>query len=89
MAKVKYVGPMDPDGITAIVPDGSTRFVSGITGTIIEIPDEYVENFTHPGAPSGVWEPSDKAAKDIHAALVKAAAPADGKDESEPTPKEG
>lgn len=75
MAKVKYVGPPDPDGFTARVPDGSTRFVSGITGTVVEIPDEYVENFTHPGAPSGLWEPHDKAAKDIHAAAVKAAQP--------------
>jgi hypothetical protein len=45
-----------------------------LKGQIIDVPDELVEGFTHPGAPSELWAPSDKAAKDIHDKLVKAAA---------------
>ena len=52
-----------------------------LAGQVIEVPDEQVEGFTHPGAPSELWAPSDKTAKDIHAALVKAAQPAEGPDD--------
>ena len=46
-----------------------------LAGQVIEVPDDAVEGFTHPGAPSELWAPSDQAAKDIHQGLVDAAAP--------------
>jgi hypothetical protein len=55
-----------------------------LDGQVIEVPDDAVEGFTHPGAPSQLWAPSDKAAKDIHAALVKAAESAGEEAEAAP-----
>ena len=54
-----------------------------LAGQVIEVPDDQVEGFTHPGAPSELWAPSDQAAKDIHETLVAAAEPAP---EPEPAP---
>lgn len=45
-----------------------------LAGQVIEVPDELVEGFTHPGAPSELWAPSDQAAKAIHKKLADAAA---------------
>lgn len=54
-----------------------------LAGQVIEVPDDAVEGFTHPGAPSELWAPSDQAAKDIHQKFVDAAAPPP---EPEPAP---
>jgi hypothetical protein len=54
-----------------------------LAGQVIEVPDDAVEGFTHPGAPSQLWAPSDQAAKDIHQKLVDAAGPPP---EAEPAP---
>lgn len=56
-----------------------------LAGQVIEVPDDQVESFTHPGAPSELWAPSDKTAKDIHEKLAKAATKAL---EEEPAPAE-
>jgi hypothetical protein len=54
-----------------------------LKGQIIDVPDELVEGFTHPSAPSELWEPYDEDAKAVHARLVEAAAPPT---EAEPEP---
>lgn len=81
MAKIR-----NTHGYDVVVPALGGRLV--LDGQIVEVADDLVESFTHPSAPSAGWAPSDKAAKDIHAAAVKAAEPT-GEDESEPAPEEG
>lgn len=46
-----------------------------LAGQVIDVPDDQVEGFTHPGAPSELWAPSDQDAKAIHERFVAAAAP--------------
>jgi hypothetical protein len=55
-----------------------------LAGQVIDVPDELVEGFTHPGAPSELWAPSDQAAKAIHKKLVAAAEPVPEETPAEP-----
>jgi hypothetical protein len=85
MAKVKYVGFIAPnEGVELTLPNGERRFVSEQTGRILQIPDEFVEGFTHPSAPSELWEPYDQAAKAIHKKLVAQAEPPPEETPAEP-----
>jgi hypothetical protein len=59
-----------------------------LAGQVIEVPDDQVEGFTHPGAPSELWAPSDQAAKAIHKKLVDAAIPPAEEPEPEATAEE-